>query len=86
MPQHLPAPAANWRMGTPLLIDIDRQIVTRVIPSSPLWLRKYAWSIRQHPRLALRRNGAMILWDEWRTSAPPDYRLAIFYADRKARR
>jgi hypothetical protein len=32
----------NWRMGTPLLIDIDRRIVTRVTPSCPLWLRKYA--------------------------------------------
>jgi hypothetical protein len=73
------SPAPNWRLpGNPVLIDVRHQIVTRVSPSSPLWLRRYAWSIRQRPRLAVRRDRAYLIWQEWRTSCPPAYRAEIY--------
>lgn len=72
-------PFPNWHLGTPLLIDITNQIVTRITGSRPLHFRKYAWSIRRAPRLALSGpNRAMILWEHWRTACPPAYKPRIY--------
>ncbi len=81
---HAPsAPARNWQLpGAPVLIDVRNQICTRITPSSPLWLRRYAWAIRQAPRLAVRRDRAFLIWQEWRTSCPPAYKSAIYGAAR----
>lgn len=70
----------NWDYRTPMLVDVGRQICTRVSARQPLALRRHAWWIRRFPRRALRESRAMILWDDWRTAAPPAYRATLFAA------
>jgi hypothetical protein len=75
-------PARNWALHFerrhPMLIDIRNRICTDMLGSQPLWLRRHAWNIRRTPRLYVRTNRAMILWDQWRTACPPAYRPAIY--------